>query len=171
MTLRLLALAVLAASASAGAADNIPPATEAEAIAHLMAVNDHEIQTAELAASKGVSAAVADYAAMLKKEHSENQTKAQALPSAPGTGEDVSADLTAQKEKAAAERDALAAKSGDDFEAAYLDAMVTGHAEALTLIDTQLLPAAKTDAVKSHFTTTREHVAMHLEKAKELQAK
>jgi putative membrane protein len=170
MKIRTLALALLLGTGAAVAADSEPAPSETVAIAHLMAVNDHEIQAADLAATKGVSAAVADYAAMLKKEHSENQTKAQALPSAPGNGEDVSGDVTAQKEKAAAERDALAAKSGDDFEAAYLDAMVTGHAEALALIDAQLLPAAKTEAVKSHFTTTREHVAMHLEKAKELQA-
>jgi putative membrane protein len=54
------------------------------------------------------------------------------------------------------------------FETAYLDAMIKGHNEALAMIDSKLLTAAKLDAVKKHLTDTRTHIAMHLEQAKKL---
>jgi putative membrane protein len=171
MKIRTLALALLLATGAAVAADSKPAPSETIAIAHLMAVNDHEIQAADIAAQKKVSAPVAEYASMLKKEHSQNQTKALALPTAPKEGSAETPELMAQKEKASAERQVLSGKSGNEFETAYIDAMVNGHSEALSMIDTQLIPAASSEAVKAHFTTTREHVAMHLEKAKELRSK
>ena len=49
--------------------------------------------------------------------------------------------------------------------------MVKGHQDALTLIDTRLLPAATDDNVRAFLTTSREHVAMHLERGRALQGK
>lgn len=46
--------------------------------------------------------------------------------------------------------------------------MIKGHNEALAMIDSKLLTAAKHDALKKHLTDTRTHIAMHLEQAKKL---
>ncbi|HVG41189.1 MAG TPA: DUF4142 domain-containing protein, partial [Chitinophagaceae bacterium] len=51
---------------------------------------------------------------------------------------------------------------------AYLDAMIKGHTEVLSMIDSKLLTTAKNDALKAHLTETRGHVSMHLEQAKKL---
>lgn len=175
MKTRSLALAVMMALGGTVAAQT-PQMTserntmESNAIAHLMAVNEHEILSAEIAAGKQVSAPVAEYAAMLKREHAENQALSAKLATAPKKDANDSADVIARKEKAAAERQMLSATPASEFEAIYLDAMIDGHAEALTLIDDKLMPAAKTSAVKSHLTETRKHIAMHLERAEALQA-
>jgi putative membrane protein len=166
-----ITFAMLFASAAALASDTSPASSETTAIAHLMALNDHEIKAAEIAEGKHVSAPVADYAATMKKEHGENQAKTVALPSAPAKDAADAPEVAAQKQKAEAERRSLAAKSGEEFEAAYIDAMVKGHAEALSMLDTKLIPAAKNDGVRAHFRRTREHVAMHLEKARALKSK
>ena len=63
----------------------------------------------------------------------------------------------------------LATGSPTPREKAYIDAMVKGHQEALSLIDDRLLPAAQDTNVRTFLTNSREHVAMHLERAKALQ--
>ena len=169
-----LTLALVAALAAAPlAAQNdaaAPPAGggDAEAIAALMAVNDHEIKAAALAKSKQVGKDVMDYAQMMDKEHGANQQQTEQLTRSTGLQPAETDKVKAMKTKTAAERDALAAKSGADFEAAYIDAMVKDHAEVLARIDGELLPAATDPAVQAHLKTTREHVAMHLEAARKL---
>jgi putative membrane protein len=161
-------------SAAAGA-DNpaahahAPAASQSEALGLLMAVNDHEIKAAQLAQGKSVSASTLAYAQMLEKEHTDNQARTRELK--PPVKQMDSAAVIALQEKGAAERAALAARDGSEFERAYIDAMVKGHAEALTRIDHRLLPAATDAAVRTHFTETRRHVAAHLARAREIQAR
>ncbi|HEX2082852.1 MAG TPA: DUF4142 domain-containing protein, partial [Xanthomonadaceae bacterium] len=70
-----------------------------------------------------------------------------------------------------AELDALAARCDDEYEKAYMDAMVKGHEEALAAIDEKMIPRATRDDVRQHLTDTRKHVEMHLTRAKEIAGK
>jgi putative membrane protein len=137
-----------------------------EALALLAAINEHEMAAAEQARSKGVDGEELAFADLMYREHSKNLAETQAL--APGAP-DSSVQVAQQRAKGKAELDRLAGLEGNAYEEAYIDAMVTGHDEALKLLDTRVLPAAQDDAVKRHLTTTREHVAAHLEKARALQ--
>lgn len=149
--------------AAAGAGD-------AEAIAAVSAVNDHEIKAAKLAMDKGVDGDIAKYAKMMDEEHSTNQRQAEQLTVTAGIKPAETDEVKAMKTKTAAEREKLAAMSGDAFEAAYVDAMVKDHAEVLAKLDDKLIPNATNPAVKEHLTMTRKHVAMHLEEARRLDA-
>ena len=73
--------------------------------------------------------------------------------------------------KGSAELVKLAAKSGDEYNKAYVDAMVAGHEQALKLIDNNLLKNAKNSDLKSFMTDTRAAVSHHLDEAKKLQEK
>ena len=145
-------------------------AGDGEALAVLSAVNSHEIATAALAKDKGVSAAVKDYAQKMDTDHSANQRESEALAAANGLAPQKTDAVKALETKSAAEREKLAAMSGAQFEAAYIDAMVKDHAEVLAKLDKELLPAAQNPALKAHLAKTREHVAHHLEAAKALDA-
>lgn len=57
---------------------------------------------------------------------------------------------------------------GKGFEAAYLDAMIKGHTDALVWINTKLTASAKNEALEAHLDETRMQIAMHLEDAKKL---
>lgn len=164
---------------AAPAAANIsepPPATAAPAsdvatddslaLGLLAALNEHEIAAAQQAESKKVSAPVLAYAQMMIKQHGENLAQTKALGTLASTPE-----VQAMKDKGKSDLDALGQKSGKDYEAAYLDAMVDGHTEALGLIDGRLLSLASAGPVKDHLIATRGHVVTHLEEAKKLQAK
>lgn len=164
-----------AASAAAGISEP-PPTTEAPAPAGatddslalglLAAVNEHEIAAGQQAESKKVSAPVLAYAQMMIKQHGENLTQTKALGTLASTPE-----VQAMKDKGKSDLDALGQKNGKDYEAAYIDAMVDGHIEALGLIDGRLLSLASVGPVKEHLIATRGHVVTHLEEAKKLQAK
>lgn len=138
---------------------------EAAALGVLNAINEHEIATSEQALAKGVTGPVADYARMMIDQHGQNRTQTSAL------GPDADAqDAQAQRQKAEQERSTLDQLEGEAYSKAYVDAMVKGHTEALAALDQKLIPAAEREEVRRHLTTTREHVAQHLEQARALQS-
>jgi len=144
---------------------------DAEALATLMAVNEHEIASAKLALKKKPSEPVAQYAKMLEREHGDNQRKTREVAKSADVDPNETPAVEALKTKSEREREALAAQNGEAFERAFIDAMVKGHAEALAKIDDELLPAATNPAVAEHLRMTRTHIAQHLEQARQLDAK
>jgi putative membrane protein len=145
--------------------------TQQEALALLNLVNDHEVKAAEQAKSKKVTGDVAAYADMMKAEHGKNMDATKNLLDKNGGAPADTAAITDMKSKADAEIQQLAALDGDAYAKAYMDAMVMGHQDALTKLDTMLIPAATDAAVKAHLQATRDAVQKHLDKAKEIQAK
>lgn len=140
-----------------------------EILGFVVAVDENEIIAAMVADKKNIRPEVKEYAKMLHTEHGKNAVDTMKL------GEKISAAPTetpavdALRVKGAGELAAITLLDGPEFEKGYLDMMVKGHTEALELIDTKLLTAASNEELKQHLTMTREHIAMHLEKAKELQ--
>ena len=109
-----------------------------------------------------------DYAKMLHTEHGANMAKTNQLGLKISITPSITKAVDAQMKKGAGELAMLVPMDGKDFETAYLDAMIKGHTEVISMIDSKLLTTAKNDALKAHLTETRGHVAMHLEKAKKL---
>lgn len=139
--------------------------SQADALALLVAVNEHEIAAADQALTKDVAGPVRAYAQTMKAEHARNLADTTRLGAAASTSPAV-ASLRSQGEN---DLRTLAAHSGKEYERAYVDAMVSGHTEALALIDHTLLPAATDPNVRQHLTATRAAVAHHLDEAKKLQ--
>ena len=167
------------AAATAPAAD-IAPATapaapaaapsQAEALALVSAVDDHEMKLAEQAKSKHVSGDVMGYANMMSAEHAKNMADTAAQLEKNGGAPADSARLNEMKAKGDAETAQLAALEGHAYEHAYMDAMVNGHTDVLGMLDAMLIPAATDAAVKAHLQMTRDAVQKHLEKAKSVKA-
>ncbi|MGH8026834.1 MAG: DUF4142 domain-containing protein [Pseudoxanthomonas sp.] len=155
------------APAADGTADTAaaPVADDSLALGLLAAVDQHEIEAAQQAISKQVSAPVAQYAQMMEKDHGDNLAKTKTL----GTLS-TAPEVQSTQEKAKSDLAALGEKSGKEYETAYVDAMVQGHTEALALIDGRLLSLASTGPVKDHLMKTRDRVSTHLEEARKLQS-
>lgn len=141
-----------------------PATDDALALGLLAAVDDHEIQAAQQAKSKQVSAAVMEYAGMMEKHHTNDLIETKAMGALADTPE-----VQAMKEKGASDLAKLGELSGKEYETAYVDAMVKGHTEVLALIDGRLLSLASPGPVREHLSKAREYVAMHLEAARKLQ--
>ncbi|MDY4295010.1 MULTISPECIES: DUF4142 domain-containing protein [Xanthomonas] len=138
---------------------------EKQALGVLSAINTSEINAGNLALQKQVKGPVRDYAMLMVKEHSDNNAKI-----APWGPDAKAAPAQQQMQKAKAEAGKLQAMDGDRFEQAYVMAMVKDHQAALQMLDSTLIPAAKTPDVAAHLRTTRTHVAEHLAKAQQLQS-
>ncbi|WP_429003155.1 DUF4142 domain-containing protein [Xanthomonas sacchari] len=138
---------------------------EKQALGVLSAINTSEINAGNLALQKQVKGPVRDYAMLMVKEHSDNNAKI-----APWGPDAKAAPAQQQIQKAKAEAGKLQAMDGDRFEQAYVMAMVKDHQAALQMLDSTLIPAAKTPDVAAHLRTTRTHVAEHLAKAQQLQS-
>ncbi|WOS39708.1 DUF4142 domain-containing protein [Xanthomonas rydalmerensis] len=138
---------------------------EKQALGVLSAINTSEVNAANLALQKQVKGPVRDYAMQMVKEHSDNNAKI-----APWGPDTKAAPAQQQMKKAKAEAGKLQALDGDRFEQAYVAAMVKDHQAALQMLDSTLIPAAKTPEVAAHLRTTRTHVAEHLAKAQQLQS-
>lgn len=151
--------------------------TQAMALQMVMDVDQHEIAAAEQAEGKKLDPDVKAYAETLKKDHTKNLATTRSLmadgdgavPSAASnTNGAADSELEAMRSKHESERSQLASLDGDAYQAAWLDAMVNGHTEALDKLDSQLIPATDDAKVKQHLVDTRNVIAKHLETAKAL---
>lgn len=145
------------------------PLTDAQILGVVDAVDEHEIDAANKAMKQKLSTEVAAFAKMLKEQHAANKetTRKLAKTLKLKAASSPAADSLRAEGKAGVK--AMAAKTGAEFEKAYLDAMVDGHTEVLAMLDNRLIPAAGSEAVKSHLTEFRGHVSAHLEQGKRLQ--
>ena len=144
--------------------------TDADILAIITAIDSNEIKAATEAQKEKLGGKAKGYAKMLKKQHAANAEKSKKFSKkagiTPSEANQTAADLRA---KGASELTTLASLDGKAFEKAYIDAMVTGHIEALQVIDTQLLPSAKNEDLRAQIKDLRGHVAHHLEEGKRLQ--
>lgn len=142
--------------------------SEIDALELLNAINENEINVAAEARSKNISQPVKAYADMLHQEHTNNYNETRELARSRGMNladNNISTDLKVEGDT---KLDKLRVLEGEDFEKAFLDAMIADHANALNLIDNKLMAAATNEAVRQHLTNTRGHIAKHLEEAKKL---
>ncbi len=142
---------------------------EAEILATVTAIDLNEINAAAQAQTKRISQPVKDYARLLHREHGTNMDQTLKLGQQIGTTPVITTSVEQLQKKGAGELAAIVQLDGQEFERAYVAAMVKGHTEALDKIDDQLQKSAGNAALKKHLTGTRAHVAGHLEKAKALQ--
>ena len=148
-------------------------ATEINTLATVAMINKSEIIISEVATNKTHDAGVTDLAHMMITDHSASLTKIVSFDQNPRALSLALSHGTAEKLLLQSNNDLtkLGALQDDQFNHAYVDAMVAGHTAALHLIDTQLMKTAHSDEMKKFMIDTRAMVADHLEHAKALQKK
>jgi putative membrane protein len=134
-------------------------------------VNSAEIEQGKLAQSRARSAEVKKLAAMMIEHHGHALREQARLIKKLGLSPDDSA--TAAKLEADADGTLESLKKVDpaSFDATYVKSQINGHQKLLDLLDTQLLPAAKTPDVASALRIARAVVEQHLKEAQALRTK
>jgi putative membrane protein len=163
--------AALTKPAAADAAPAKEVLSEAQIAKVSELVNTAEVEQGKLAQGRSKDAGVKKFAAMMVKHHSEALTEqAKLVKKLKLTAADsaTAAQLKAEGEKTL---ETLKAADAAGFDAAYLTSQVDGHQKVLDLIDTQLLPAAKTPDVVDALRRGRAIVENHLGEARALQKK
>ena len=141
---------------------------DAEIISKLVAINQHEINTAKLAEKKKLSPRVQEFAQMMREEHDRNLRDTQDLARRIGVSPRDTAQVSDMKKKSSAELKSLKSLDGEQFETKFIESMVSGHEAVLRELDTSIAAAQNAD-LKQHLQTTRERVAMHLAEAQRLE--
>jgi putative membrane protein len=165
-----VSLSVLLISVGAHAAKpNHGSSADAAVLQTIVALDKNEILAGVVASHLQSKSSVLDFANMMIKDHGKNLTdalqlanKMKALPLNAAKTSDLS-------KKGADELVKLAGLPEDQFNKAYVDAMVQGHEDALKLIDSKLMKETKDQDLVKFLTDTRSAVNTHLEDAKKLQ--
>jgi putative membrane protein len=158
-----------AAEAPAAEAPTSPALTDSQ-IAHI-AVTANSIDSAmgELAKTRARSAAVKGFAQTMITDHGavnrQAVTLAQRLKVTPQAN-----DMSRQLQQGADEaRAGLEAKTGADFDRAYIEREVQYHQAVLDALDQALIPGAQNAELKALLQGARPAFAAHLERAKQIQ--
>ena len=134
-----------------------------------MAINDGQIQMAELAQKQAESADVKELAKVLANDHRKENAKVRTLKSKEKLELKSNELSTELSEREAQTMSALRGKSGREFDRHYVEvAGVQMHQEALDIIDRRLMPGIQSSAVKSAISDLRSTVADHHAKAESL---
>jgi putative membrane protein len=163
---------------AAGEADNAPPSSEARSAKETLTesqmakvtdlVNTAEIEQAKLAQRRAKAPSVKQFADKMLKHHGQalrEQAKiVQRLKLTPADS------ATAAKLKSDGEVQTTKLKEIDaaSFDVAYVNGQIDAHQQVLELLDTQLIPSAKTPDVVSALQIAREMVDQHLREARAL---
>ncbi len=142
---------------------------EISTLATVAAIDKNEILLGDIALHKKITPGIAALAQLMIDQHGANLTQIlemanqlHALPLISTTA----MELTAEGNKAMV---TLGALQGKQFDQAYVNAMVSGHEDALKLIDQHLMKTAQSPEIKKFMMDTRAAVVMHLAAAKKLQ--
>lgn len=143
--------------------------TDGQIAKALTTVNEGEVEAAEVAVKKAKNKEVRDFAKMMVKHHRENKKATKDLVKF--TDRDDSALSKSLKQEAKDAVKSLKKESRDSFDAAYLQSQIDMHQKALNLLDSDLIPNAKADSMRTHLMKTREAVSAHLTEAQNLKTK
>jgi len=166
-----LVLSFTAAAADSGSAMASPPFTDAQIASVLRVVNKAEAESGQLAQKKAENPEVKQFASQMVVDHQRADQKVEKLM----TQLKIKPQefTTAQEMRVAAEQSKakLEQLNGADFDKAFLESQISMHQDVLKTIDTQLLPSAKSAAVKTMVQEMRPKIAAHLRHAEALQTK
>lgn len=143
---------------------------DAEILAFLIAADDNVILPASVAQKRKVSPNVLSYAKMLHTGHGKNQADVMALAQKIDVVPTDTAAVDQLRVNGAGELAEMVQLDGPAFDKAYIAGMIKGHEKTLAMIDSQLSPAVSNPELRKQIATTRDHVAMHLQEAKKIQA-
>jgi putative membrane protein len=148
-----------------------PLSSDGEVLSFAMALNDVEVQMAEMAKKNAESSEVKNFAAMMSTHHQQSMGKIRSVQGKSKIQLETN-DLSAKVKSDADQNMAmLRDKKGKEFDRLYIDSQVRMHQDALDQIDAQVLPAVSKGEVKTSLNEMRRSIQDHLTKAKSIQKK
>jgi putative membrane protein len=155
-------LAIVAVSALCTASAKAQTLSDGEIVAIYDQVNSFDIETALLGAARAKSPSVRALAAAVARDHIGVRNAASALARKAG----ISPMLPSERFAAASDHDALMedllARSGADFDRAYISNELAFHRAAIEAVQSVLLAQAHDAALQAHFRDVLPHFEHHL---------
>jgi Predicted outer membrane protein len=146
--------------------------TDGEIAEIMKTANEGEIDAAKVAEKHASSPEVKGYAKEMVEAHKQNEKDGKEAFKAGKISPKNNDVAKAMKKDTKAKIKALKEHKKDtaEFDRAYIDSQVAMHQQLLNDLDSNLIPNAKSEDLKSYLTKTREHVQEHLTKAQQIQS-
>jgi putative membrane protein len=165
-----LTLTITATSASRPIEEQAQALDDATIVAIFDATNTADIETGEIATQKASTKEIRDFGAMLVRDHKQVRQQGRDLAKKLGVTPKPPADSSSAKAHAKAMAD-LRAKSGAEFDQAFLAHEVAFHKSVIDAVTTTLLPAIKNAELKDLVTKVAPAFEAHMLAAQNLQKK
>lgn len=159
--------AALCASAMVAQAGDNDHKKDSEALGWLIVVDQNEIDMAKAAKSRKLDPAVIEFADLMIEEHSKNLDQTNEMSKKLNIHAAKNKDAHKLEKKGHDKLKTLSKEDDKKFQKEYVEGMVKGHKDALEELQKKVDEVSKD--LKDHFVETKDHVANHLEKAKDLQ--
>lgn len=154
--------------------DTVQPApgvmTDGNIAAIVMAADETEIDAAQLALDKSGNQMVREYAQLMITQHEWADVQTMELLRRTDITRVPDATVQQLQTRRSETLDALATRSGEDFDVAYIDHEVEMHRWLINTLDQSLLPAAQEDDLEMWLTQLRPVMVEHLTEAERVQA-
>jgi putative membrane protein len=144
--------------------------TDANIAAIVVAANTIDVQNGQLALSKSQNADVKTFASQMVTDHTSVNKKATELVVRLKVTPKESDQSRTLKDGAAATLATLEAKTGVEFDHAYVDNEVAYHQAVIDMLDHALIPGARNKDLKALLVAVRPAFVAHLEHAQHIQA-
>lgn len=161
MSIRLLAAATVALAFATSAHAQM---SAEEFVATAASSDMFEISSSELATEKSETAGITEFADMMITDHTQASEELQTA--AESAGVEVPTEMM---EKHASQLQELESLSGAEFEAAYIEAQVMAHEEALTLMQ-DYAENGEDEALKAHAAKVAPIIEQHHQEAQQLES-
>ncbi|MBW3630335.1 MAG: DUF4142 domain-containing protein [Gemmatimonadetes bacterium] len=160
-------------TASMAPAETAPAAagtvTDPQIAAIVVAANDADIATGELAKTKGTNPQVKEFANRMITDHTGVNKAATDLVGKLGVTPEPNPTSEQLRQGGEQQVATLQGQSGAAFDRAYIAHEVTYHQQVLDAIDQTLIPNAQNAELKALLEQTRPAVEAHLQHAKQIQ--
>ncbi len=138
---------------------------DAAVLGVLAAMDENEIALARHGLARRLDGATGDFARQMLLAHQHDLEKARAMGAADS---DAAAAMRARGNATLAALDAQTEEN--PYRNAFMAAMASEHAAALKTLDAELIPGARSEAVRRHLLGVRRAVAEHYERAQAVSA-
>ena len=128
-------------------------------------VDTAEINQGRLALTRATDPRVREYAQHMIDQHSQAKQKGSQLATANDVAPEPSALASQLESKAAQMMTSFESAKPAAFDTTYMNAQITQHKDVLEVIDSQLMPAAKSPELSAHLGNVRNLVQMHMSEA------
>ena len=145
-----------------------PSLTDANIAAIVVAANSIDIENGKLALERSSAADIRQFAQTMITDHTGVNKAAVDLVTRLQVTPVGNATSTGLVESANATRASLRARSGADFDRAYIANEVDYHRAVLSAIDDALIPSAKNSELRALLVSVRPAIAAHLQHAESL---
>jgi putative membrane protein len=142
--------------------------SDAQVAAIVVAANQIDIDTGQLAESKSPNPEVKAFAHRMITDHTDVNKQATDLATKVKLTPEENTISRALKSDAERNRERLRKLSGKDFDKLYVADEITFHKQVLDTLDNKLLPSAKNEELKALLVKVRPAIASHLEHAEKL---